>query len=348
MGAERPQLPAVWRVSRAGRIVSWIGVSLSAMAILGVTKWVLVSANADKVTAALVAAVSIFVALMSWRAGIHPSVVATEDGLVVHNPLGTTTIAWRDIVEVSAGFGGVTISRLSAPPTAAWAVQKTNLGAWSGARTRADAVAATIQELAAERRAIDATTSPGPRPIARRDAEPYDAVRRPLRFPWRMTRVDAAVIGFLQHSSSPLLTAAAAVVLAVPGIALGGILVADQWDAHLLAERGVVVEASVVAVPGLIEVTWPDIQPRTIFLEAGDDAAEHYTVGQHVDVVSDAQHPTRARLVGYQPNDYGYVAGAAGSLFVSSSYLKWWRWLVVAHRDAPPTPAGRHRSDDSR
>jgi len=92
-------------------------------------------------------------------------------------------------------------------------------------------------------------------------------------------------------------------------------------------------------------VTWPAIHPKRIFLQTtAKDAAETYHVGDVVDVVSDPHHPTRARLVGFEPDPRSSAGVAAGALFPASGYLKWWRWLVLAHRDAPPTPPGRHRA----
>jgi hypothetical protein len=347
LAGEATPLPIVWRVGRAGRIASRTGVALSALTILGVATWVVGWPDADKLAAALVAAFGLVLALMLWRAGIHPSVAATEAGLVIRNPLETVTVPWEDLVEAAAGFDGVRIGRLSAPPTTIWAVQKANFSTWSGARTRADAVAAKIQELAAARGAPAETTRSGAKKIARREVEPFDAFREPLRFPWRMTRVEAAVIGFLRHSSSPRLSAASALVFGALGLTIVGFFAIDQGDAHLLQERGVVVQGTVLEVPGLVKVTWPGIAPESIFLEGGDHAADEYSVGEVVDVRSDPQHPTRARLVGVEPGageNARQIAVALGALLLASAYAKWSRWLAVAHRDAPPTPPGRHRA----
>lgn len=159
-----------------------------------------------------------------------------------------------------------------------------------------------------------------------------------------MTRVEGVVIGFLRHSSSPVLTLGAALLFCVVGVGSAWLVVADEWDRHLLAERGVVVEATVVAVPGLLEVTWPAIAPRTVFLETeAGDAAESFAAGDVASVVSDPQHPLRARLVGATPDHRGSAALAAGTLFLSSGYLKWWRWLVHARGQERPGSPGRHR-----
>lgn len=48
--------------------------------------------DADPAAAAIVAAGGLLFALMLWRAGIHPSVTATEAGLVIQNPFETVTL----------------------------------------------------------------------------------------------------------------------------------------------------------------------------------------------------------------------------------------------------------------
>lgn len=343
-GSEGAELPIVWRVSRAGLVASRVGITVAAIAVLALTTWVLASSSADLAGAIAGGSFAAFLAVMLWRTGIHPAVLATEDALVIRNPLGAVSISWPDIVEVSAGFDGVTVMSVSAPPTAAWAVQKTNLSTWRGSRTRADTVAARIWELAAERGA-QGLGPDGPERLPQRELDPIDAVREPLRFPWRMTRPEAAVIGSLRHSSSPWLTLATAALFGSLGVLSAWFVGVDQWDGYVLGSRGVTVEGTVVAVPGLIEVTWPAIRPTTVFLDTpAKDAASVYAAGQVVEVVSDPQHPTRARLAGFSPRPWGSLAVAAGALFLASGYLKWWRWLLVALRSTPPTPPGRHRA----
>lgn len=343
-GSAGAQLPIVWRVSRAGLVASWAGITVAAITVLALTTLVLTSNEADLAGVLAGGGFAIFLGLLLWRTGVYPAVIATERTLIIRNPHATVTIRWPDIVEVAAGFDGVTVMSVSALTTAAWAVQKANLSTWRGSRTRADIVAAQIWELAAERGAEGPGTE-GPKRLPQRQLDPIDAVREPLRFPWRMTRPEAAVIGFLRHSSSPWLTLATAVLFGGLGVLNAWFVGVDQWDGYVLASRGVTVEATVVAVPGLIEVTWPTIRPRTIFLDTpAKDAASVYAAGQVVEVVSDPQRPTRARLAGFSPRPWGSLAVSAGALFLGSGYLKWWRWLLVALRSTPPTPPGRHHA----
>ncbi|WP_426594404.1 DUF3592 domain-containing protein [Cellulomonas sp. McL0617] len=338
-------LPIIWRVGRAGLIASRIGVALGTLALVAVATWVLIWPDADRFAAALVGVFSAFVVVALWRVGIHPRLTASDIGLSIQNPFEGVTVPWNDVVETTAGFDGITVTRLSAPPTTIWAVQKANFSSWRGARTRADEVAATLQNLAATHGATDA----GARPIARRGIGPYDAVRAPLRFPWRMTRVEAAVIGFLRHSSSPLLGAATAALFGGIAVMLLGLTASGQWDAHVLRERGVVVEGRVLDVPGQVKVTWPGIAPEAKFLDGGKRAADVYPVGSVVDVLTDPQKPGRARLVAFTPGNRetaGQIALALGGLFLAVAYAKWSRWLAVARRSAPPDPSGRHARAD--
>jgi hypothetical protein len=115
-------LPIVWRVGRAGLIASWIGVALGVLAVLAVATWVLLWSDSDKVAAALVAVFGIVVAVALWRVGIYPDATANDGGLVIRNPQETVRVPWEDLVDATAGFDGVTITRLSQPPARIWAV----------------------------------------------------------------------------------------------------------------------------------------------------------------------------------------------------------------------------------
>lgn len=177
--------------------------------------------------------------------------------------------------------------------------------------------------------------------------EPIDAVRAPLRFPWRMTTVEAAVIGFLKHSRYPALNTAAAVVFGTLGTVMLGLLADEAWDAHVLRDRGVVVQGTVVSVPGQVGVTWPGIEPESMFLEGGGNAEQWYSVGDAVSVVLDPHDPTRARLVGAERSAEAVawqLGLAAVVLFLAGGYAKWARWLAVTARAQQPPPRGRHRA----
>lgn len=347
-GGSAIALPILWRVGRAGLTTARAGVAVSSVVIITVTAWVLLWPDADTMAAGLVAAGGVVTAVACWRAAIHPSVEANEHGLVVRNPMETQTISWDDVVDATAGFDGVTVRLRSGRATTIWAVQKSNLSTWRRRRTRADEVASTILRLAAAHAAtgVEAPASAAHSAI-RRDVEPIDAFRSPLRFPWRMSRAEAVVIGFLRHSYSPVVSAAAAALFGVLGVVLLGFEVSAQWDAHVLHERGVVVHATVVDVPGQVKVVWPAIAPTAIYLDRGRHPVSDYPIGSNVDVVSDPQHPTRAAIVGVTPDGGSTAQSLAfgiASLLLASGYAKWARWLAVTAANSPPEHPGRHQA----
>jgi hypothetical protein len=129
-----------------------------------------------------------------------------------------------------------------------------------------------------------------------------------------------------RHSASPLPMVGAAAVFGALGLVDAGIIAVDHWDGRLLAERGVVVEATVVAVPGLVEVTWPAIHPKRIFLETTRRTPLRPTTSVTSSTSSRTPHqPTRARLIGFEPDPRSSAGVAAGALFPASGYLKWCR-----------------------
>ncbi len=338
-------LPIVWRVGGAGLAAGRAGFALGSLVLVAITAWAFMWPDADRVAAALVAAFSLLLIALAWLSAIRPSVTASDIGLTIRNPLETVVVSWDELVGAVAGFDGITITRLRAPPATIWAVQQANVSTWRGSHTRALEVATTIELLASTRRSTSGTTPSKGDQIAPDAAEVFDAFREPLRFPWRMSRVEAAVIGSLRHSASPLLSAATAVIFGALCVWVLGIVAHDQWDSYVLRDRGVVVQGTVLAVPGLVEVTWPGVAPGSKFLEAGDDAAERLSIGATVDVLSDPQDPSRARLVSFSPNraeSARLVAFGLIALLVSSGYAKWSRWLIVARRNGPPTTRGRH------
>jgi hypothetical protein len=65
---------------------------------------------------------------------------------------GVVRIPLEAVVDVSAGYYGLTITLASGTRVSAWAVQKSNLASWFNRHTRADDVAEAI--LAAAREAV--------------------------------------------------------------------------------------------------------------------------------------------------------------------------------------------------
>jgi ribosomal protein S18 acetylase RimI-like enzyme len=78
--------------------------------------------------------------LYAWRFGLHPRLVADDDGVHVRNPFSTRHFAWADITLVAPGENGLVIGSDDGVAEA-WCVQKSNSALRRGRFTRADAVA---------------------------------------------------------------------------------------------------------------------------------------------------------------------------------------------------------------
>jgi Bacterial PH domain len=137
----------VWRPGRWAQVGAW------ALGLVGVLVSVagLVSAVGGEVRTGLVAA-AVFglFPLFAWRWGTHPRLATSAEGVVVRNPLRTTVVPWADVERCEPSSLGLVIERRAGTgkPVVAWAVQKSNLAGWLRRRTRADEVAAAIEERA--------------------------------------------------------------------------------------------------------------------------------------------------------------------------------------------------------
>jgi ribosomal protein S18 acetylase RimI-like enzyme len=76
----------------------------------------------------------------AWRFGLHPRLVADDDGLHVRNPFSARSFAWREITLIAPGENGLVIGS-DDQTVEAWCVQKSNFSLRRGRFTRADAVA---------------------------------------------------------------------------------------------------------------------------------------------------------------------------------------------------------------
>lgn len=341
-----PPLPFVWRIGTAARIASWAIVAVCSLTVVALAVWVAFWPSPDLLAAILVSVLCLFLGVMFWRIGIHPSIRVAEEGLIVRNPLGTISIQWSDVADAFVDPDGIVITQRGAPPIVVSAVKKSDWSSWRGTQTRADALVAMIPILA-----LEYGNDVVPRTSTQRDvflgsSEPLDAVERPLKFPWRMSFIEGITIDFLRNSSSWVVSAITALVFASLGSgALWG-TISEMWDERVLQNRGIVVEATVLEVPGALRVTWPGIAPESKFVDGGDDAPEVYSPGDLVDVISDPHRPTRAHLVGYKVGTgekVGSIAVGLGGLFLGSGYAKWSRWLLAESRGTLPPPRQRRR-----
>ncbi|SDU84075.1 PH domain-containing protein [Microlunatus sagamiharensis] len=78
--------------------------------------------------------------LYAWRFGLHPRLVADDDGVHVRNPFSSRSFDWHDITLVAPGENGLVVGSEDGVAEA-WCVQKSNFSLRRGRFTRADAVA---------------------------------------------------------------------------------------------------------------------------------------------------------------------------------------------------------------
>ena len=76
----------------------------------------------------------------AWRFGLHPRLVADDDGVHVRNPFSSRSFAWHDITLIAPGENGLVVGSDDGVAEA-WCVQKSNFSMHRGRFTRADAVA---------------------------------------------------------------------------------------------------------------------------------------------------------------------------------------------------------------
>ena len=93
--------------------------------------------------------IGIALVLSSWRFGLYPNVTATDNGLTVRNPFGTSHVPWNDVVSVSPGYSGLVIVRTNGEAVTVSAVQEANIADWLGRETRSKRIAAEFMQLAA-------------------------------------------------------------------------------------------------------------------------------------------------------------------------------------------------------
>jgi Bacterial PH domain len=91
-------------------------------------------------------------AVGGWRYGLHPSLAATDEGIVIRNPLRRVLVPWRQVEGALPGSRGVIVLRTDRGPVRAWAVQKATWSHFLGKRRRADEVAEYLTRSAKRRR----------------------------------------------------------------------------------------------------------------------------------------------------------------------------------------------------
>jgi hypothetical protein len=147
-----PTIRRIWRPNRAGLAAGFVFV------LGGIAVAAYLALHHHSALAALAA----LFAVGGWRYGLHPSLAATDTGVVIRNPLRRVTVPWRQVEGALPGSRGVIVLRTDRSPVKAWAVQKANWSHFLGKRRRADDVAEYLTQTAKRHRATAASLSPGP------------------------------------------------------------------------------------------------------------------------------------------------------------------------------------------
>lgn len=142
MGRDEPVADGsrrVWRAAPATLAAVVVFSVLAAAAVGGLAYLVYRKDGSPWVPGALGVLVLLALAY-AWRFGLHPSLTADDDGVVVRNPFSSRSFAWHDITLIAPGENGLVIGSDDGVAEA-WCVQKTNFALRRGRFTRADAVA---------------------------------------------------------------------------------------------------------------------------------------------------------------------------------------------------------------
>ncbi len=138
-------LEQVWHPGRWTRVGAWaIGLVGGVLSVAA-----LVAAVTGGAGALVATAVFGLFPVFAWRWGTHPLLAASAAGVTVRNPVRTVVVPWADVERCVPSSLGLAVERRNDRPVVAWAVHKPSLARWLGRRTRADDVAAALEQRAA-------------------------------------------------------------------------------------------------------------------------------------------------------------------------------------------------------
>ena len=129
----------VWRAAPAtlAAVVVFTVLAAGAVATLA---YLIYSRDGSPWIPGALAFLALLAVVYAWRFGLHPRLVADDDGVHVRNPFSSRTFAWSDVTLIAPGENGLVIGSDDGA-VSAWCVQKSNASIASGRFTRADAVA---------------------------------------------------------------------------------------------------------------------------------------------------------------------------------------------------------------
>lgn len=129
----------VWRAAPATLVAVVVLSVLAAGAVVGLAYLIYRREGSPWIPGALTL-LALLALLYAWRFGLHPRLVADDDGVHVRNPFSSRSFAWTDITLVAPGENGLVVGS-DEGVTEAWCVQKSIFSLRRGRFTRADAVA---------------------------------------------------------------------------------------------------------------------------------------------------------------------------------------------------------------
>ena len=129
----------VWRAA-TGTLVAVVVVTVVAAGAVGTLAYLIWRREGSPWIPGALALLGLLALLYAWRFGLHPRLVADDDGVHVRNPFSTRHFAWEDITLVAPGENGLVVGS-DEGVAEAWCVQKSNSALRRGRFTRADAVA---------------------------------------------------------------------------------------------------------------------------------------------------------------------------------------------------------------
>ena len=129
----------VWRAAPGTLAAVVVFTVLAAGAVLGLGYLIFRRDGSPWIPGAL-GLLALLALLYAWRFGLHPRLVADDDGVQVRNPFSTRSFAWREITLVAPGENGLVVGSDDGVAEA-WCIQKSNFSLRRGRFTRADAVA---------------------------------------------------------------------------------------------------------------------------------------------------------------------------------------------------------------